>query len=120
MRTRPIPLLLPRRWLGSSTRGRRVLLHHMPETQVGAHDIWEWRQGRGGELPNAVGPNGVLQGPDETDRSPGTQHPIPSCAESYLIRDALGYPDLALKGKITFGVSAAQENKIDVDRTHAA
>jgi len=84
------------------------------------HDIWEWRQGRGGELPNAVGPNGVLQGPDETDRSPGTQHPIPSCAESYLIRDALGYPDLALKGKITFGVSAAQKNKIDVDRTHAA
>ena len=56
--------LLPRRWSGSSTRGRGVLLHHMPETRVGARDIWECRQGRGGELPNAVGPNGVPQGPD--------------------------------------------------------
>ena len=35
-------------------------------------------------------------------------------------RDMLGYPDLALKGKITFGVSAAQENKIDIDRTRPA
>lgn len=56
--------LLPRRWSGSSTRGRGVLLHHMPETRVGAHDIWECRQGRGGELPKAVGPNGVPQGQD--------------------------------------------------------
>ena len=30
-------------------------------------------------------------------------------AESYLIWDVLGCPDLALKAKITFGVSAAQE-----------
>jgi len=41
-------------------------------------------------------------------------------AESYLIRDVLGHPDLTLKGKITFGVSAAQENKIDIDRTRPA
>jgi hypothetical protein len=61
-----------------------------------------------------------LKARTQTDRAPGTQHPIPSRAESYLIRDVLGYPDLALKGKITFGVSAAQENKIDIDRTHAA
>jgi hypothetical protein len=48
------------------------------------------------------------------------QHPISLRAESYLIRDMLCYPDLALKGMITFGVSAAQEYKIDIDRTHAA
>lgn len=41
-------------------------------------------------------------------------------AESYLIWDVLGHPDLTLKGKITFGVSAAQENKIDIDRTRPA
>jgi hypothetical protein len=48
------------------------------------------------------------------------QHPIPLRAESRRIRDILSYPDLALKGKITFGVSAAQEYKVHIDRTHAA
>ena len=48
------------------------------------------------------------------------QHPISLRSDSYLIRELLGYPDLALKGKITFGVSVGQENNIDIDRTHAA
>ena len=47
-------------------------------------------------------------------------HPIPLRAESYLIRDVLDYLDLALNGEIKFGVSAAREYKIDIDRSHAA
>ena len=61
-----------------------------------------------------------LKARTQTDGAPGTQHPIPSRAESYLIRDMLGYPDLALKGNITFGVSAAQDYNIDIDGTHPA
>jgi len=113
--------LLSRRWLGSSTRGRGVLLHHMPETRVGAHDIY----GNGGKAavaayPTQSGQTACLKARTQTHRALGTQHPIPLRAESYLIRDVRGYPDLALKGKITFGVSAAQEYKIDIDGTHAA
>ena len=70
--------------------------------------------------PTQSAQTACLKARTQTDRAPGTQHPIPLRAESYLIRDVLGYPDLALKGKITFGVSAAQEYKIDIDRTHAA
>ena len=70
--------------------------------------------------PTQSGQTACLKARTQTHRALGTQHPIPLRAESYLIRDVRGYPDLALKGKITFGVSAAQENKIDVDRTHAA
>ena len=56
----------------SATHGRRVLLHRMPEPQVGAHEIWEWRRGRGGKLPNAVGPNGRASGPGlKLIRAPG-------------------------------------------------
>ena len=71
--------------------------------------------------PNAVGPNGVRSRPGL--KPAGRQ----ACSiryhcfrDSYLIRELLGYPDLALKGEVTFGVSAAQKYNIDIDRTHAA
>ena len=70
--------------------------------------------------PTQSAQTACLKARTQTRSAPGTRHPIPSRAESYLIRDVLGYPDLALKGKITFGVSAAQEYKIDIDGTHAA
>jgi len=106
--------LLPRRWSGSSTPGRGVL-----------------RRGSGrmiyGNAGKAVVASYPTQGPKRRASRPGLK-PMgrqARCiryhrAESYLIWDVLGHPDLTLKGKITFGVSAAQENKIDIDRTRPA
>ncbi len=65
MRTSPIfSSLLRRRWSVSSARGTGLIAPSHAETRFGAHDRCEWRQGCGGKLPNAVGPNGVPQGPD--------------------------------------------------------
>jgi hypothetical protein len=70
--------------------------------------------------PTQSAQTACLKARTQTYRAPDMQHPISLRSDSYLIRELLGYPDLAPKGGITFGVSAAQEYNIDINRAHAA
>ena len=82
--------LVPRRWLGSSTRGRGVLLHHMPDTRSGRMIYGNGGKAAVASYPTQSAQTACLKARTQTHRAPGTQHPIPLRAESYLIRDVLG------------------------------